>query len=272
MSKIKVCVLRAGGTNCDLETKRAIDDFDEAEGEVVRINKVGKDRELQKYDALVIPGGFSYGDHIRAGVVFAKEVTTRLSDELHRFVEEDKPVLGICNGFQVLIETGLLPGFEGISQLPKAALAINESAKYECRWINLRNENQGNCIFTERLIDGEKLSMPVGHMEGRFIFRGEEEKEKLKKLQKNDQLVFRYSDENGNPAEGKYPENPNGAFHDIAGICSPSGKILGLMPHPERAFHGFQLPSWTRRKSMPEYGDGKLIFESLIDYLKRNFS
>lgn len=268
---IKICILRAGGTNCDLETKRSLDSFEGVESEIVRINQLGEDKNLLEYEGLVIPGGFSYGDHIRAGAVFANKIISELEEGIKKFAENGGIILGICNGFQVLIETGLLPGLKGNGQRDKAALAINESAKYECRWIHLRPENRGNCVFT-RGIDEDNLFVPVAHNEGRFILQKEEEEELLKKLYENDQVVFRYSDKKGNPADKKYPENPNGSTHDIAGICDPSGKIFGLMPHPERAFYGLQLPNWTNQKEPPKHADGKLIFDSMVNYLKRNFS
>ncbi|KXB06471.1 hypothetical protein AKJ53_00275 [candidate division MSBL1 archaeon SCGC-AAA382F02] len=267
MSETKACVLRVGGTNCDAETKRALDEFEGVESEIIHINQLEKEKNLLDYDCLVFPGGFSYGDHIRAGAVFANKITTSLRTELENFVESGGLIMGICNGFQVLIETGLLPGFEGISKLPTASLAINESAKYECRWIRLKNENNGNCVFTQEINKGKKLFIPIGHKEGRFILKKENEKELLEKLYENDQIVFRYCDKEGSYANGKYPENPNGAFHDIAGICDPSGRIFGLMPHPERAYYGEQLPNWTQKKEVPEYADGRLIFESMMKHL-----
>ncbi len=216
------------------------------------------------YDCVVIPGGFSYGDHIRAGAVFANKIKTTLGEDLKTFAEEGGLILGICNGFQVLIETGLLPRIEGISAFPKAALAINESANYECRWVHLKNENSENCIFTKNIEEGEKLFMPVAHKEGRFILKKNREKELLKELSENDQIVFRYCDKEGNYANGEYPTNPNGALRDIAGICDPSGKIFGLMPHPERAYYGLHLPNWTSKEELPKYADGRLIFESVV--------
>lgn len=268
LNKINICILRAGGTNCDIETKRALDDFDGVSSEIIRINRLGDSEKLHEYDCLIIPGGFSYGDHIRAGVVFANTILTNLGDDLKNFAEEGGLILGICNGFQVLIETGLLPELEGISEFPKAALAINESAKYECRWTHLKNDNGGNCVFTEEIEEGEELFMPVAHKEGRFILQKEKEEEILEKLRKNDQIVFRYCDEDGNYAKGKYPQNPNGAIQDIAGICDPKGKIFGLMPHPERAYQGLHLPDWTRRKKVPKYADGRRVFKSMIEHLK----
>jgi len=128
-----------------------------------------------------------------------------------------------------------------------------------------------NCVFTKKLSKGLVVRIPVAHSEGRFMFAKENEKKYLEKLLDNDQLVFRYCHRNGEYAEGKYPLNPNGSFYDIAGICDPSGTILGLMPHPERAYFGWQLPDWTKNETLPSFGDGKLIFESVAEYLTRKF-
>ena len=266
---VNVCILRVGGTNCDAETERALKDLG-VEAEVVHMNKMVKERNLLEYDALVFPGGFSYGDYVRAGAIWGKGVITKLNYELRKFVEEGRLILGICNGFQVLIEAGLLPGFEGISESPKAALASNTSIKYECRWNYLKYENSGKCIFTKKITKKKKIFMPVAHAEGRFVFPKEKERKYLTRLHENDQLVFRYCDENGEYANGKYPINPNGAFYDIAGICNTKGNVFGLMPHPERAYYGWQLPDWTRRLKIPKYGDGRLIFESMVEHLIKN--
>lgn len=263
---IRICILRVGGTNCDAETKAALDELG-VNSEIIHLNKLIRGDGLLGYDALVIPGGFSFGDHVRAGAILGERVASALSEELEEFIEGGKPILGICNGFQVLVESGLLPGFDGFRGYSQAALAINDSAKYECRWVHLKHENRGKCIFTRKIQMRHKLFMPVAHVEGKFVFRKGEEEQCLQKLNENDQLVFRYCDEEGKYAGGKYPINPNGAFHDIAGICDPSGKIFGLMPHPERACRGIQLPNWTSLEKVPKYADGMLIFESLVEYL-----
>jgi phosphoribosylformylglycinamidine synthase len=264
---INICILRVGGTNCDSETKRAFEDLG-VNAQVVHANVLAKQRSLLDYDVLVLPGGFSYGDYVRAGAIWAKWLLAKLGKELDIFVAEGRPVLGICNGFQVLVEASLLPGFEGGGAYPEAALAGN-SWGYNCRWISLKHESKGKCLFTRRIPKDRLLRMPVAHGEGRFMFAREKEKRFLRKLYENDQLVFRYCESDGAYAEGGFPANPNGSFHDIAGICNREGTILGLMPHPERAFYGWQQPDWTRRETMSEYGDGKLIFESLIDYLEK---
>jgi len=267
-SSVRVCIMRVGGTNCDSETRRAFEDLG-VRAEVVHLNEVVRKRNLLDYSALVFPGGFSYGDYVRAGVIWAKGIVAKLNFQLKEFVREEKPVLGICNGFQVLVEMGLLPGFDGMGDFPEACLATNVPIGYNCRWVYLKHENNGNCVFTSRIPKGKVLRIPVAHGEGRFIFAKEKEKEHLERLYDNDQLVFRYCTEEGKYAEGKYPDNPNGAFHDIAGICDPSGKIFGLMPHPERAYYNWQQSDWTKMMKLPRYGDGRLVFESLTEYLSK---
>jgi phosphoribosylformylglycinamidine synthase len=263
---LRVCVLRVGGTNCDAETKRAFTELG-VKADIVHLNEMVKKRNLLDYNGLVFPGGFSYGDYVRAGAIWAKKTFVKLHQDLKCFLEEERPVLGICNGFQVLVEAGFLPGFEGTNEYPTAALATNVPIGYRCDWIHIKHENLGKCLFTQQIQRGTVLKMPVAHAEGRFLFSKETEKRYLKTLVNKDQLVFRYCQENGEYSNSRYPTNPNGAFFDIAGICDPTGTIFGLMPHPERAFYGWQLPDWTREKQMPKYGDGKVIFESMIEYL-----
>jgi len=265
-SEVKICVLRVGGTNCDAETKRAFDDLG-VEAKIVHYNELVKKRNLLEYHALVFPGGFSYGDYVRAGAIWAKFLVSKLGSELERFVEEERPVMGICNGFQVLVEAGLLPGFNMFTEHPEAVLAPNVPPGYNCRWIRVKHENNGKCIFTRRIPKGKVLRIPVAHSEGRFLFPKERENDYLAKLYDDDQLVFRYCQADGSYAQNEYPANPNGAFHDIAGICSASGTIFGLMPHPERALYGWQLPDWTDKEALPEFGDGRLVLESVIDFI-----
>jgi phosphoribosylformylglycinamidine synthase subunit PurQ / glutaminase len=266
--EIRVLVMRVGGTNCDAETKRAFDELG-AKADVLHFNEVVKKRNILDYNALVFPGGFSYGDYVRAGAIWATGALTKLRKELKQFVADERPILGICNGFQVLVEAGLLPAFDGISEYPEATLTTNIPIGYRCKWVYLRHENSGNCIFTKNIPKDKVLHIPVAHGEGRFLFAKEKENKYLQKLYDNDQLVFRYCSKDGVAAHGEFPTNPNGAFHDIAGICNPQGTVFGLMPHPERAFYGWQLPDWTKTETLPEYGDGKMVFESMIDYLRK---
>ena len=268
--EIKVCVMRVGGTNCDAETQRAFQELG-VQAEVLHVNELAKQRNLMDYNVLVFPGGFSFGDYVRSGVIFARSLSVKLGKEIDTFVDEGRPILGICNGFQILVEYGLLPGFEGVSAYPEAALTTNVPQGFKCQWIHLKNENKGKCTFTSKIPTGKVLRMPIAHGEGRFLFPVEKEPQMLQKLVDNDMMVFRYCNENGNVANGKYPNNPNGSFYDIAGICNREGTIFGLMPHPERAMYWWQQPDWTRQKQMAQYGDGKLVFESLIDHLTKKF-
>lgn len=263
--EIRFCVLRAPGTNCDAETKYSLEYFGAAV-EVVHINKfVRGEKSLEDFHGLVIPGGFSYGDHIRSGAIMGKILGEKFGREVQAFASEGKPVLGICNGFQVLVESGILPGFERISPQPQAALAKNASSHFEDRWIYLKNANRGRCFFSKGI---KIIHIPVTHGEGRFLLPKEKEKQLLKQLEKNDQIVFRYVTKEGKPARGKYPFNPNGALADIAGICSPEGNVLGMMPHPEKAFHGITHPDWTRC-GLRSKGDGFAIFKNMVDYVKK---
>jgi len=259
----KVCVIRVGGTNCDMETRLALEEVG-LPADVVHLRKLDGDR-LRGYDAMVIPGGFSYGDHIRAGALLAKRMISRLARDLVEFVEDGRPILGICNGFQVLVEGGFLPAFDGLAGEVQAALAVNDSARYECRWVHLMVE-KSRCIFTRR-VNKKVLFIPVAHAEGKFVFPLDREREYLRRLVRSGQLVLRYSDERGRPAGGRYPLNPNGSLFDIAGICDPSGLVFGLMPHPERAFYRLHRPDWTSAEN-GEWADGRLIFESLAEFLR----
>jgi len=270
LKEVEICILRVGGTNCDSETQRAFEDLG-AKAEIIHLNDLVKRRNLLDYHALVAPGGFSYGDYVRAGALLAKSVVAKFGRELKQFVTEERPILGICNGFQVLVEAGLLPGFDGLSELPQASLATNLPIGYRCMWVHLKHENKGKCIFTRTVKSAGIMRIPIAHAEGRFVFEKRKEKNYLEKLYENDQLVFRYCTEEGEHADGKFPINPNGAFHDIAGICDSTGTILGLMPHPERAYYGWQQPDWTSKDRVPKYGDGRLIFESMAEHLTQKF-
>jgi len=271
---IRICIMRVGGTNCDEETRRVFDQLG-VKAEVVHTRSIIEKRNLLDYHGLVFPGGFAYGDYVRAGAIWADILRDELGDLLHRFVESLRPVLGICNGFQVLIETGLLPGFGAKDSSVEMALAGNRPMGYRCTWttandyLYLKHENSGRCIFTQMIGKGKLLRMPIAHAEGRILLPKEKEQEYFKKLIDGDQIVFRFARTDGNYANEVFPYNPNGSVRDIAGICNRSGTVMGLMPHPERAFFGYQLPDWTQHK-LPAYGDGKLIFESMINYILKS--
>ena len=266
MNMIKILLLRAPGTNCDEETARALREAG-ASVDIMHTNKLLKNEiNIFKYHGLIFPGGFSYGDRVRAGVIWAKKLEACIWNKLMEYVESGYPILGICNGFQVLVELGLLPGWNSSSG-PQATLAPNISARFEDRWIYLKHMNNGKCIFTHSISKDTVLRMPVAHSEGRFLLDHET---LLRRLLSDDQLVFRYIKPDGKYADGEYPYNPNGSFYDIAGICNPQGNVLGVMPHPERAIYKWQLPNYTSLKHIENqdyYADGWHIFKSMINYI-----
>lgn len=261
-NKVKVIVSRTAGTNCDFETVYAFE-LAGAKAERVHINMLIKgEKKLADYDILAIPGGFSYGDDIAAGKILANELRYKLYDQIVEFAANKKPIIGICNGFQVLVKTGLLPGMNGLMtdqlQVQTATLTYNDSGKFECRWIKLKRV-ESNCIWTKDLKG--IISLPVAHGEGKLVFENEKYQDEVIK---NKQIVFQYVDENGNLAG--YPYNPNGSVLNIAGICNPEGNILGMMPHPERYLTKYNHPHWTRLDLSKE-GDGLQIFRNAVDYV-----
>jgi phosphoribosylformylglycinamidine synthase len=270
---VRIGILLIEGTNCEDETFGAFQALG-ARPERVHLNQLVKDvpkemrRSLEDYDLLVFPGGFSSGDYVRAGAIWAARLRSSLIADLERFVDEGKPVVGICNGFQVLVELGLLPAIGGISEVPQAALTTNDSARYECRPTLLRFENGGTCRALPLFKRGHVMMAPSAHAEGKLTFPSGEEERMLSALQDGDQILFRFVDPEGRYAG--YPWNPNGSIYNIAGICSPEGNVLGLMPHPERSFYGYLHPDWTRREDGPQ-GDGRLFFESLLEYVTKTF-
>lgn len=266
---IKVCIMRVAGTNCDAETARAFQTLG-AQTEIRHINEIVKHNiSLLDYNLLVFPGGSSFGDYIRSGVIFARYLQVKLGRQMAQFIDKNRPILGICNGFQILIEYGLLPGFEDVNQYHQAILTTNIPQGFKCKWVYLKNENKGNCLFTNQIPQNKILRIPIAHSEGRLLLPAKKERHLLQKLVDNDMIVFRYCNEDGTPANQNYPENPSGTYHDIAGICNKEGTIFGLMPHPERAMYWWQEPDWTNKTHTTPYGDGALIFESILNNITK---
>ena len=244
--------MRAPGTNCDAETAFA---FQQA-GAVTSLVHVGalirREQRLSDYQILVVPGGFTYGDDISAGKVLANELRLKLGEDIQRFVDDGGLILGICNGFQVLVKAGILPELSQTSQ-PLLTLAANDSGKFECRWVHLKVNTESPCIFTKGI---NSMYLPVANGEGKVVVTPEA----LPHLN----VVLYYTDENGNSKAG-YPYNPNGSVANIAGICDASGRIFASMPHPERYIRGTQHPQWTRLGSK-KYGDGFQIFANAVKW------
>lgn len=259
MTPSRVCILFTDGINCDAETSTA---FAMAGGrpEHVHVNQLRDgSRQLSDFQILAISGGFSYGDDIRAGQILATELVTMLVCQLREFVERGGLILGICNGFQVLVRTGLLP-FNTIGQT-SVSLTVNTSGKFECRWVRLGVENT-RCVFTcdmehegttvpspqgLRTLWG-RIELPVAHKEGKFIA----DSDTIARIEREGLVALRYDDADG--IATTYPKNPNGSINGIAGVCDATGRILGLMPHPERFVVPTQHPNWRRPGYVAPYG------------------
>lgn len=254
---IRVLILRAPGINRDNDAALACE-LAGAIPERCHVNRLAAGSvRLADYGMLVIPGGFSYGDHLGAGRLLAVDLAHRLGAALHRFVADGRPVIGICNGFQVLVKAGLLPGWEHRAE-PAVTLAENESHRFECRWVRLEADPGSTCPFTQGL--GRPIEVPVAHGEGRIALR---DSATLDDLVARGLVALRYAGAPGGHAA--YPANPNGSHDDIAGICNPQGNVLGLMPHPENAVLPQQHPRWTREPWRDE-GDGLAIFRNAVRY------
>jgi len=239
-------IIKTDGTNCDEEMRFAFE-LAGSEAETIHMNEIfSGTKKLSDYQIMGIPGGFSHGDDVMSGKILANELLYRLGDELQKFVSSDKLILGVCNGFQVLVRTGLLP-FGG-SPAEDASLIINSNAKFMSQWEGLEIQN-ANCVFTQGM-DGEKVEYPIAHGEGKFIVKNDEV---MVRLQKNNQIVFTYTN------------NPNGSAGDVAGICNESGKILGLMPHPERFILPTQYYNWRRTEKEPQ---GLPLFKNAVKYFQ----
>ena len=273
-SDLRVAVVYIEGTNCEEESVAYFRHLG-AQAEKVHLKQLTGDvppdlrRRLDAFDILMIPGGFASGDYVRAGAIFAARMRSKLSKDLVDFIEAGKPVFGVCNGFQVLVEAGLLPGLRGtMSAEPEAVLATNDSGHYECRPSLLKLENRGSCAFTRTLKKGQVVTFISAHAEGKFLLPRGRERKILKELIDNDQVVFRYVDDKGRYAG--YPWNPSGTTHNIAALCNRDGNVLGVQPHPERCFFRHLHPDWTRGNGRdPTYGDGKAIFEGVLRYAER---
>lgn len=258
MASPEVCVLKTDGINCDMEMAYAFE-VAGASPETVHINQLRSgERSLSDYGALAIPGGFSYGDDIASGKVLATELTSYLSDQLQGFIDQDKPIVGICNGFQVLVRTGLLPNRTLGEQ--QATLADNEIGRFECRWIDLA-VGQSACRFIKAEdFEDQTIPMQTAHGEGRFF----SDQATIDELKANGQVVFRYVSPDGSSAKG-FPANPNGAIDDIAGVCDPAGTVLGMMPHPERSIAAFH-PHRARTAVARAAATG--IFTNIVNYAR----
>ncbi len=269
MASPGVLVLTGYGINCEEETAYG---FEYAGGEsaIVHINDlIEKPAILDEHEILVFPGGFSYGDDTGSGKALANRLRNNLLDELKRFVERDTLLLGICNGFQVMVNTGILPGPRGENWTPRVALEHNASFVYQCRWVDLEVNHESNCVFTRGL---DNLHIPVAHGEGNFFAPDDV----LNELEQENRVTMRYARSDGRRADGEFPWNPNGSLNDIASVCDETGRIMGMMPHPERGMFFNQRNDWTllrenrqrdsHEEVMPVETGGMKIFRNAVEY------
>lgn len=262
--KPRVLVLRAAGINCDEETAFAFERYG-AQARRLHVNELLAGRtSLSEFDALAIPGGFSYGDDIAGGRVLAVELLHHLRDGLLDLVDRGGLVLGICNGFQVLVKTGLLPGTEAPIGIQEVTLTDNDSNRYEDRWVHLESVSQ-HSVF---LAAGERIHLPLAHAEGKYIPR---DAALHARIVAAGHVAFRYVTEDG--GEPGYPDNPNGSHDHVAGLVDRTGRILGIMPHPERALFRVHHPDWTRSGALNtagemDEGDGARLFANAVEHLE----
>lgn len=274
----RALVLTGYGLNCDLETHYALTlaGFDARRVHISELIRPSFGRQavtLREYHLFVFDGGFSWGDDHGAGVLLATRLKHRLKEELEAFIREGKLIMGICNGFQAMVHMGLLPGFDGRYDRRQVALLANDCGNFRDDWVRLKAEPRSPCLFTRGI---DFLDLPIRHGEGKFYAP----EEVLSRLQENNQIALSYVLPSGEPARGRFPDNPNGSLLDIAGICDPTGRIFGLMPHPEAFHHFTQHPQWTyfrekgEREKTPletEEGAGLKIFHNAFAYLREHF-
>ncbi len=256
MAKPRALILRAPGTNCDEETAFAFEKAG-AQAEAVHVNRLLKEPDcIKQFQILCVPGGFSFGDDIGAGKVLGMQLQTSLADVLQEFKSEDKLILGICNGFQVLLKTGLLLG--GDAESSPATLTWNDCGRFHDSWVHLATDDQ-LCVFLRGI---DRLELPIAHAEGKFVGR---DQSILDVLQDQHRLAIRYCKPSGPNGYVPFPFNPNGSERDVAGICDETGRVFGLMPHPERNIDPTHHPNWTR-SGLKEFGDGLLVFKNAVEY------
>lgn len=264
-SKVKVLIITGVGLNCEKETAAAFQSCG-AVAEQVHLNDLlaGK-RKLDEFQILAFIGGFSFGDHLGSGTVFANRLKFRLSEDLKKFVEAGKLVIGICNGFQTLTHLGLAPALKGKYFEQQAALAHNDSGVFRDDWITLKANPASPCVFTKGI---DLIRLPIRHGEGKFVA----DDNVIDEIESKNLVVVRYCGKNGGKPSG-FPENPNGSINDIAGICDESGRIFGLMPHPEAFLSPLNAPDWQKQKitgTLPEWGEGRVIFKNAVDFAAEN--
>jgi len=262
-SAVKVLILTGLGLNCEIETAEAFR-LVGARPELIHLLDLldsTDERKLADYQIVVFVGGFAFGDHLGAGSVFANKIRWRLYDQLVRFIHGGGLALGICNGFQTMVRLGMVPGFDGDYRTPRATLAPNDRLGYWDTWVKLQADPKSPCVWTHG-VDG--IELPTRHGEGKFLTASDEI---FDRLEQGHQIAVRYVDADGSPTQD-WPANPNGSLGAVAGICDPTGRLFGLMPHPDAYLYPFQHPQWCRRRltgDVADEGAGLAIFRNGVD-------
>jgi len=268
MATPKVIILSGYGINCEEETKFAFEKSG-AKADIIHINDlIESPKQLKEYQIFVFPGGFSYGDDTGSGLALANKIKNNFSEELEDFINQDTLILGICNGFQVMVNLGLLPNLTKEKKI-EIVLRPNQSFRYQCRWVNLKIDSESPSVFTKDL---NYLYIPVAHGEGNFYA----DSQIIEQIKKNKQITMRYANLEGDLALGEFPFNPNGSVDDIASICDQTGRIMGMMPHPERGIFLSQRDDWPYLKEkmlregqkIIDQNKGIKIFKNAVEYFK----
>jgi phosphoribosylformylglycinamidine synthase len=261
---VRALVLTGFGINCDGETRSALNRAG-AKADRVHLNDIIDAPDmLDDFQILAVPGGFSFGDDVASGKILANRLRYRLGDPLKKFIADGKLMIGICNGFQVLVKMGALPMDNGDFK-QEVTLTHNDSDRFEDRWVNLGIEPGTKCVWLKGMTS---LELPIRHGEGKFIAQDDAT---MQRLVANGQIALRYLTPDGQRANGKFPYNPNGAIDDVAGICDATGRVFGLMPHPEAYVDRTNHPRWYR-ESLPEEGAGLQVFRNAVEYAKANLA
>ena len=264
--QIKALVITGFGLNCETETAAACKLVGMTPEKVHLNDLIAGKRSIDEFHFLCFIGGFSFGDHLGSGTVFANRVKFQLQDQLQKFVDDGKLVIGICNGFQTLTRLGMVPALHGSYFTQEAALAHNDCGVFRDDWCYLKAEKASPCVFTKGM---DQFKLPLRHGEGKFVATPEV----MAEIEANDQVALRYCNADGSIAT-EFPANPNGSTNAIAGICDKTGRVFGLMPHPEAFLSPYNSPDWTRDRAdgkIAEEGDGVMIFRNAAEYIARNF-
>jgi len=266
--EVRALVITGFGLNCERETARAFE-LAGARAEQVHLNDILAGlRRLDEFHILALIGGFSFGDHLGAGAVFANRLRARLRSQLEEFIGSGRLIIGICNGFQTLARLGLVPALDGRLFEPQVALALNDRGVFRDAWVTVRAEKNCPCVFTRGV---DVLSLPIRHGEGRFVAR---DRRTLERVEEEGLAALRYVDpQTGEPAQ-EFPHNPNGSWNAIAGVCDPTGRVFGMMPHPEAYLAPWNHPLWTRQRAegaLPAEGGGLAIFRNAVAFAREHF-